>query len=194
MSNKTVFATLGASNHSVNDREENDYYATDPIAIEKLLEIEKFNSKVWECACGEGHLSKVLQSKGYDVKSTDLIDRGYGQSGIDFLQCNEVFDGDICTNPPYKFAKEFVEHAIKIVNDGSKVAMFLKLQFLEGKARRKLFDTSPPKYIYVSTSRINCCKNGDFSDEQRKNNSAQAYAWFIWEKGFFGDTIVRWFN
>ena len=109
MSNKTVFATLGASNHSVNDREENDYYATDPIAIEKLLEIEKFNSKVWECACGEGHLSKVLQSKGYDVKSTDLIDRGYGQSGIDFLQCNEVFDGDICTNPPYKFAKEFVE-------------------------------------------------------------------------------------
>lgn len=85
MSNKTVFATLGASNHSVNDREENDYYATDPIAIEKLLEIEKFNSKVWECACGEGHLSKVLQSKGYDVKLTDLIDRGYGQSGIDFF-------------------------------------------------------------------------------------------------------------
>lgn len=180
-----VFVTLGATNHSEYSRENNDYYATDPIAMELLLEKEQFSSKIWECACGAGHLSKVLEAHGYDVLSTDLIDRGYGQGGVDFLDTKEVFDGDIITNPPYKYAKELVEHAIETVTDGHRVAMFLKLQFLEGRGRRPMFENYPPQMIYVSTSRINCCKNGDFSEDQRKNHSsAVAYAWFIWEKGF----------
>lgn len=191
---KSMFALIGASNHSDNDREEWDYYATDPVAGELLLGIETFSDNLWECACGEGHLSKVFEANGFHVRSTDLIDRGYGEGGVDFLLCTEPFDGDIVTNPPYKYAKEFVEKAIELVTDGHKVAMLLKLQFLEGKARRELFDRFPPKTIWVSTKRINCCKNGDFGSEQRKNNSAQAYAWYIWEKGYAGPTTVKWFN
>ena len=191
---RPVYATVGATNHSKFEREQHDYYATDPKAIELLLDKVRFSNDVWECACGEGHLSKVLKSRGYDVLSTDLIDRGYGEGGIDFLQDTRKFDGDIITNPPYKYAKEFVEHAIESVSDGHKVAMFLKLTFLEGKSRRELFEKYPPKYIYVSTGRINCCKNGDFSKEQRANNSALAYAWFIWEKSFRGEPKIRWFN
>ena len=76
-----VFVTLGASNHTTNTRAEHDYYATDPRAIELLLDEEKFSNRIWECACGEGHISKVLEQKGYDVLSTDLIDRGYGTGG-----------------------------------------------------------------------------------------------------------------
>lgn len=190
----SVFVTMGATNHSTTDRENNDYYATDPIAIELLLEKEQFSNKVWECACGEGHLSRALEEHGYDVVSTDLVDRGYGTGGVDFLASDVKYDGDIITNPPYKYAREFVEHAIESITDGHRVAMFLKLQFLEGQARRKLFDKYPPKYVYVSSGRINCCKNGDFSKKQRDNNSALAYAWFIWEKPFNGETVVRWFN
>lgn len=193
-SERKVFATLGATNHGMTEREENDYYATDPIAMELLLDIEGFSPDVWECACGEGHLSQVLQRRGYRVRSTDLIDRGFGESGVDFLKSNETFDGDIITNPPYKYAKEFVQKAIETVTDGHRVAMFLKVQFLEGKARRELFDQYPPQFIYISSNRISCCKNGDFSPEQRKNNSAQAYAWYIWTKGFTGEPTVRWFN
>lgn len=189
-----VFVTLGASNHSKNEREQFDYYATDPVAMELLLDIEQFSENVWECACGAGHLSRVLEERGYNVRSTDLVDRGYGESGLDFLDCKDTYDGDIITNPPYKYAKEFVEQAINCVTEGHRVAMFLKVQFLEGKGRRELFDKYPPKVIYVSTGRISCCKNGDFSPEQRSNNSAQAYAWFIWEKGYTGDTVVKWFN
>lgn len=186
--------TLGASNHTDTERDQFDYYATDPKAVELLLELETFSENIWECACGEGHISEVLKAHGFNVVSTDLIDRGYGTGGIDFLNADFEFDGDIITNPPYKYAKEFVEHAIRNISDGHKVAMFLKLQFLEGKARRKLFDEFPPKTIYVASGRINCCKNGDFSKEQRGNNSAQAYAWFIWEKPYDGPTNVKWFN
>ena len=61
---KSTYITLGASNHTDKERQREDYYATDPIAAELLLEVETFNKNVWECACGEKHLSKVFEDKG----------------------------------------------------------------------------------------------------------------------------------
>ncbi len=189
----SVFKTLSATSHTTEERETNDFYATEPLAISLLLEMEKFNHNIWEPAAGDGSLSKVLEQNGYIVKSTDLIDRGYCISGVDFLQQTEKFDGDIITNPPYSLAKEFVEHALNIISDGNKVAMFLKMQFMETKGRKDLFLNNPPKVVYVSSSRLICAKNGDF-EAARKVGSAVAYCWFVWEKGFYGDTIIKWFN
>lgn len=191
---KATFITLGASNHTSKEREVNDYYATEPKALELLLDIEQFDPFVWECACGEGHLSEVLKKYGYIVKSTDLIDRGYGDGCIDFLQSTEPHNGDIITNPPYKYAQQFVEKSLNIIPDGNRVAMFLKLTFLESKGRRELFNTYPPKYIYVASGRLLCAKNGEFDKMRQSGGSAAAYGWFIWEKGYTGEPIVRWFN
>lgn len=197
---KSIYTTLGASNHTDKEREQHDYYATEPKALELLLEKEQFDPYVWECACGEGHLSDVLKKHDYKVKSSDLIDRGYeGTEIIDFLKVykedikNDV-SRDIITNPPYKYAKDFIEKALEISMDGTKIAMFLKVQFLEGKARRELFDKHPPKVIYVASSRLLCAKNGEFEKMRQGGGSAVAYAWFIWEKGFKGEPVVRWFN
>ena len=85
MSGNSVFATIGASNHGYDKREQNDYYATDPIAVEKLLECETFSNTIWEPACGEGHISKTLVDSGYAVLSTDIVDRGYGDGIADFF-------------------------------------------------------------------------------------------------------------
>ncbi len=189
---KSIFVTLGASNHVEEEREENDYYATQPLAVEKLLEIETFSTNIWECACGEGHISKVLENRGHIVKSTDLIDRGYGESGVDFLKQTNRFDGDIITNPPYKYAQEFIEKALSLISEKRKVAMFLKLQFLEGKRRKSLFLSDPPHTVWVSSSRLACAKNGDF--KRSGLSGAVAYAWFIWEKGYNGPTYLKWFN
>ena len=169
--------------------EKHDYYATEPKATELLLQEETFSEKIWEPACGEGYISKVLKAHGYDVTSTDLIDRGYGDDTLDFFANSAPCDCDIITNPPYKYAKEFVEHALDLVTEGHKVAMFLKLTFLEGKGRRKLFHNTPPQTVYVSSARLQCGKNGDFS-----GTSMVAYAWFVWEKGYKGDTILKWIN
>lgn len=189
---RSVHTTLGARNYALEERESNDYYATEPKALELLLDRETFSHRIWECACGEGHLSKVLESRGFYVRSTDLIDRGYGESGIDFLSVGDQWDGDIITNPPYKYAQEFVEKALDCVTSGHKVVMFLKLQFLEGKARRILFDKSPPKTIWVSSSRLHCAMNGDF--EKYAKSNAVAYAWYVWVKGSASPPEVRWFN
>ena len=135
-----------------------------------------------------------LSLKRYLVRTTDLVDRGYGEGGVDFLQCTTPFPGDIITNPPYKFAQQFVEKALSLVRDGHHVAMFLKLTFMEGKGRKELFQNSPPLRIYVSSSRLLCAKNGDFQKMRDGGGSAVAYGWYIWEKGYHGDTTVRWFN
>lgn len=144
-----------------------------------------------EPACGHGHLSEVLKSRGYNVESFDLIERGYG--GVqDFFQYDKTFDGDIITNPPYSVAEEFVKKSLSIIPDGRKVALFMGIQFVEGKKRRLFLEQNPIKYIYVSSSRLNCAKNGDFV--KYKSNSARCYAWYIWEKGWKGETTMRWFN
>jgi hypothetical protein len=190
---KTTFVQLGASNHSLKDREINDYYATDPNSLEiflKVLERDniKLHHNIWECACGQGHLSNVLINNNYNVYSSDLINRGYGEVK-DFLKCNNLFDGDILTNPPYKYAKDFVKHSLDLLEDGNYCIMLLKIQFLEGKDRRKLFDKFPPKYVYVNSARQTCYINGNMN---KKMSSASCYCWYIWEKGFKGEPIIRW--
>lgn len=189
----SIFKTLGASNHTEGERQEHDYYATEPKAVEILLENETFSHSIWECACGEGHISKVLETAGHDVYSSDLIYRGFGDpEPFDFLADTlENFEGDIITNPPYKFALEFCETALQTIQTGYKVAMFLKLTFLEGKKRQEFFKKNPPKTVYVFSSRVKCAMNGDFGNT---GSSAVAYAWYVWEKGFQGDPIIKWIN
>lgn len=189
---KSIFTTLGASNHTDKEREENDYYATDPEAAIWLHNIEQLSDILLEPACGEGHLSKQLEAFGHEVVSIDLIDRGYGYQG-DFFEMKE-WNFDIVTNPPYKHGLEFIKHALDIIPIGNKVCMFMKIQFLEGKARKKFFQEFPPIRIWVSSSRIMCAKNGDFEGMKAGGGSAVGYAWYIWEKGYTGDTTIKWFN
>lgn len=189
----SIYKTLGASNHTDKDREENDFYATEPLAVRLLLELETFTNNIWECAAGKLDLSKELESHGYSVRSSDLMMRCDGVEQLDFLNYDGAWDFDILTNPPYSTASQFIEKAMSIVPEGRKVAMFLKIQFLEGKARKNLFKKYPPKIIYISSSRLLCAKNGMF-EEFRKQGSAVCYAWYIFEKGYKGDTVLKWFN
>lgn len=193
--NTKIFSVIGAGGkHSNEERELNDYYATDPKAVQLLLDNEKFNKNIWECCYGEGAIGDVLENNNYKVYKTDIIQRTKPLDKLmDFLsdENNRIFKGDIVTNPPYKLAKEIIEKAFKVTSKGSKIAMFLKLTFLESKSRKQFFLDNPPKVLYVSSSRLKCFKNGDYSD---KSSSAIAFCWYVWENGYKGDTIIKWIN
>ena len=192
---KSTFSTLGASAHSETERETHDFYATDPIAAEHLMKLEKFIGPIWEPACGAGHLSEVFKKHGYSVLSSDIVDRGYGSGGIDFLSIeNQEWNGDVITNPPYIYAEDFIYKSLQIIPEGHKVAMFLRVLFMESISRKELFRQFPPLRVYVSSSRIVCAKNGDFDTFKRETGGAMAYAWFVWEKGYKGETVLKWFN
>ena len=171
-------------------REENDFYATDPIAIDTLLGGGvKLKEPVWECACGKGHLAQRLKDLGYEVKATDLIDRGYGETGIDFLKTTDKWNGDIITNPPFNLAQEFVEHALDIIDTRCRVYMFLKVLWLEGKARRELYDMQQLKTVYVYSGRVCCDRDCDFT-----KGSAVAYAWYEFEKDWNDKPTIKWID
>lgn len=142
---ESIFRTVGASNHSEGERANEDFYASDPVAIDGLLSKETFSHKIWEPACGMGHLSDRLKKHGFEVRESDLILRKEGVEQKDFLFFNnDEWVGDIITNPPYNIARRFVEQSLQCVQRGGKVAMLLRLLFLESQERRKLFNSAPP--------------------------------------------------
>ena len=189
----SVFSTGGFSSHSQTPRQIHDFYATDPQAIDGLLNFYQLPNPILEPCCGDGSLSKRLMDFGYTVVSEDLYDYGFGCSGMDFLQRNTMPDDCECilTNPPYNQALDFVLHALDILPMGGLLCMFLKTTFLEGQRRyHSLFSQYPPEAILQFVSRIPCAKNGDFS---AMNGSAVSYAWFVWRKGSYSSfPIVMW--
>lgn len=172
------------------DRVENDYYATPETSTKALLEVEELYYPVCEPACGEGHIAKLLDVKK-GVYASDLIDRGYGEVG-DFLKSKDFYP-TIITNPPFNLFQEFAEHALKQATH--KVILFGKLQALEGKKRATFMQNSPLKTVYVFKSRQNPLRNGSAVDENGKPwSSTMAFAWFVWEKGYKGEPIIKWLD
>lgn len=170
-----------------------DFFATPPKAVKALCEQIRFRDNVLEPCCGQGHISKTLESLGYNVSSSDIVYRGFGKKGshnfFDFT-ADYMANFDVITNPPYNQAQSFIEHAIKNTDPVAKIAILLRLSFLESQKRKKLFDSYPLTAVYVFRSRIGCAKNGEFSkDKNGELNvpSAVAYAWFLWDKAQFSD-------
>ena len=183
---------------TIRERVEDDYYATPNSATEMLLDNVKFIGNFLEPCVGGGHIAEVIKTyyPNECIYGSDIVDRGHPNTLIadfltyDFLE--QSFD-NIITNPPYSLAQEFLEKGMEVINDNGKIAMFLKIQFLEGNKRREMFVKYPPKYIYVFSKRQNPWRNGSKVDEKGKPwASTMCFAWFIWEKGFKGDPIVRW--
>ena len=135
-----------------------------------------------------GNLSKELIRLGYEVTSSDKYDRGYGYVGVDFFECNDVFQGNTITNPPYSFINDWIEHSLKITSN--KVYIFGRIQTIETIGRyNRIFKNNPPLYICPFVKRIKCYPNGDMTDK----GSAVCYAWFIWDNTIDNeDTLVKW--
>lgn len=142
-----------------------------------------------------GHISEVIKEyyPDIDLTSTDLVYRGYGEGNINFLthDYGRKFD-IIMTNPPFKHAKEFVERALELSND--KVVMLLKIQFLESKERRVLFENTPLRYVYVYSERQSTMKDGLERNplNGKKWSSTLLLAWFVWEHGYEGNPEIKW--
>lgn len=191
---QNVMATLNSSHNTDKERAEYDYYATPAQAVEELVRIEPVLQfiPVWECACGELAITSVLNANGVSVtRSSDIIKRGSHEK-FDFLSSdNTYWEGSIVTNPPFAKATEFLEKALSIVREGDLIIFFLRIQFLEGVKRRKLFEQNPPKRVWVASRNLRCAKNGDFASA---TGNASTYCWFVWEKGFKGKPEIGWFN
>jgi len=168
------------------DLEGPDFFPTPRWATFALIENEKFKGNIWECACGDGSMSRVLEESGVRVTSSDLYDRGFGESGVDFLASERRAD-NIVTNPPYNSAEGFVASGVRLAK--RKFALLLRLAFLEGANRaRTIFADTPPSRVWVFSERITFYPSG----VAPKGTGTTAYAWFVWDKEAPASTELKW--
>lgn len=195
---KTLNGYVLAGKSETRNRVENDFYATNPKALDMLFSCEHFGTGSYlEPCAGQGHLSnRILELyPEATVDCLDIVDRGLkGVVIVNFLEHQTEKNYDfIVTNPPYSLGKEFIEKGLTHLKDGGKMAMFLKIQFLEGEKRKDLYKKTPPKFIYVFIKRMATFNNGKEVDENGKKwATTMCHAWFVWEKGFTGEPTVRW--
>ena len=163
-----------------------DFFPTPAWATHALIDNETFKGQIWECACGDGEMARVLKTTGNKVRATDLYSRGFGTPGVDFLAASKPVD-NIVTNPPYNVAEAFVAQGLKLTR--RKFALLLRLAFLEGANRaNSIFLKSPPARVWVFSERITFYMKG----AERSGSGTTAYAWFVWDKDYEGATQLHW--
>ena len=169
------------------NREKDDFYPTPPEGTAALLSAVTFEGNIWEPACGDGAISKVLRTAGYEVISTDLVNRGFGTPRVDFLMEHGFVADNIVTNPPFKLAEQFAEHALKHAR--RKVCLLARLAWLEGESRRKMFESTPLSRVLVFSRRLNMSRAHSPASEM---GGLIAFAWFVWEHGHVGPPTLGW--
>jgi hypothetical protein len=164
-----------------------DFYPTPEWATYALIENEHFEGRIWEPACGDGTMVRVLRNSGRPVEGSDLYDRGYGETGVDFLKSSRTVE-NIVTNPPYNSAEGFVESGRRQATH--KVCLLLRLAFLEGANRqRTIFAKTPPARVWVFSERITFYPAGAVV----KGSGTTAYAWFVWDnQSGSQSTALKW--
>jgi hypothetical protein len=173
-----------------------DFYATPPEATRALLSVESFDGPIWEPACGDGAIASVLADAGYTVVATDLIDRGYGQPAIDFLQETAPRAKHIVTNPPYGggLPDQFIGKALTLTRaTGGKVAMLLDLASLCHPTRHAKWIATPPAAIYA-LDQLTCIPGADANRARFMARADRRYYWAVWKPAHTGRPTFWWLS
>ena len=202
MSDK-VFKLLGA--HSTTERAKDDFYMSSGDIAHALWRCILFgmknSSRTYEfvvdtlfvdSSVGTGVLLHDIEEQYADTIGYDIVDRGYPNTIVqDYLTVDKLPDNCmIVENTPFKLTLEFVKHSLSLLCRGGGVICTLqKIQFLEGQARKQFFEENPPEYVFVFSKRTNTYRNGDM---EKYKSSAMCFCWFIFRKGYQGDTKVKW--
>jgi hypothetical protein len=166
-----------------------DYFPTPPWATRALVErvlphidvnLNRMDT-VWECACGEGHMSDVLAEYA-TVIASDIASYRPQQKVQDFLDTTvEAPKADwIITNPPFgDRTTQFVLRGFRTARVG--IALFVRSQWaVEGiKRYERIFRDHPPTCRAFFMERVPLCKGRWDPD----GSTATAYCWLVWVRG-----------
>jgi hypothetical protein len=181
----------GQSGQHAHTKRTFDFYSTPPIAVEALLEAERFTSdtRIWEPAAGDGAIAHVLRARGFPVICSDIVQRAFPLHFTgDFFTQSKAPAGctTIMTNPPYLNATEFAEHALELVSD---VYLLLRLAFYESVRRTELLEHRGLRAVHVFRRRLPRMHRHDWNGP--RSSSSIAFAWFAWRRGHRGPPILN---
>lgn len=183
--------------HSGYARVDSDYYREPAWITDALLDAVQFTGTILDPCCGGGRIPSRCLDRGLHATGSDIVDRGFGRVQ-DVFDRTEPLD-NIISNPPFTLAERVARHAFTIVRH--RIALLLRLPFLEGKCRDALYARFPPTLILASRKRVSCPPGRLGRDgpkdrwgallEPEETGGKMPYAWFIWQIGHVGDTVIR---
>jgi hypothetical protein len=176
----------------------NEFYPTPPEAVRALMSVEHFDGPIWEPACGDGGIARVLTDEfGADVVATDLVDYGYGTPNTDFLKEHVARAKHIVTNPPYGFGlgDAFAARALWLTaRTGGKVAFLLNLTSLCHAKRNPWFRANRPARIWAIDS-IVCWPDARHGyGTAPRYFTKHRYCWVVWDPTHIGPTQFDWLS
>ena len=157
-----------------------DLYESPACAVHSIMHQQILTHYIWEPAAGNGAIVKPLREAGHVVFASDIIRRYFPlDDEIDFLKATKVPARTelICTNPPYRYATEFVEHALDLC---PRVLMLLRLSFLESRRRAPIFKARKLVTMYQYIERLPMMHRSGWTG--RRATSSVAYAWFYFDR------------
>lgn len=175
-------------------RNADDWYVEPPHAVRQLMDRVEFKGCILDPACGRGTIPRVVGERDQNCFASDLVYRGFGSAGVDFLApiYNSRPDNIIC-NPPYRNINAWIARAVAVAR--RKVAIFAPLTLLEGIERERLFSSTPLAQVLVFSWRVNCPPGNlapafDAPIADWGKGGSKAYAWFVWDHAHRGEARV----
>ena len=179
--------------HNAEKRHIADYYVTpvkDIITFLGALD-EEVSLDIWDktildpCAGGDpSHdMSYPKALREYyaipddwnGIKTIDIREDSLAETKCNYIETKLDYKPFlIISNPPFNQAIEFIKKALDDVEDGGYVAMLLRLNFLETKARKDFFDNYMPTWIFVHHKRMSFTDAG--------GTDSVAYCHMVWKK------------
>lgn len=168
------------------NRRAEDFYPTgQPEAIRALLARDGARIRplgtVWEPACGDGALVRVIRATGLPCIASDLIDRKCPDSAVaNFYDSVQSPASTIITNPPYDQINardghgRWLRHTLGLPG-WRYLALLLSWDWPAARANGlgKLLDENPFSYCYLMRWKL------DFTGE---GSPPQRNAWFVWDR------------
>ena len=184
-------ATRAAAGYA---RVQNDWYVEPRWVVHSLLDVESFEGTVLDPCCGGGTIPSVCLARGIAATGSDLVDRGFGEVR-DLFSLTEPVD-NIISNVPFGIAEQCARHILKLAR--RKVALILPMPFWESEERVPFFREYPPIRWYPCSSRPSMPPGIMTGQRDRygaiiqplSSGDTRPYGWFVWERGFKGNTSV----
>ncbi|HMR51215.1 MAG TPA: hypothetical protein PKA33_01575 [Amaricoccus sp.] len=172
------------------EREGADFYPTPREPVLALLDAEMERLRdfttIWEPACGDGAMARIIEAAGFDVEATDLHDRGYGRQG-NFFAIRAGLAPAIITNPPYQEVNwrdgrgRWITHALDVLGV-EYMALLLSWSWPGAGGLAPVWAAHPPARVYLMRWKI------DFTGQ---GAPPMLNGWFVWDRAWRGETVLR---
>lgn len=165
---------------------DNDFYVEPRWLVDALLDVEHFSGLSWDPSCGTGTIPIAMRDRGLECAGSDIVDRGFGQTPLDFFEAKSRVT-NIVTNPPFGVIEPYIRRALHLASD--KVAILGRLALLESQRRREFFNSTPLARVWVSSRRASMPPGGKGI---KATGGTIPFAWFVWDHSHEGPPVLGW--